>query len=544
VALTDNDMTALTAILTESTGEAVVRALAANGVQHVFGIPGTHNLELYRGLHGSGIRHITPRHEQGAGYAADAYARSTGRPGVVITTSGPGLLNALTSLATAYADSIPVLVISPGPAVGLERADSGWLHEVKDQRAAADAVLERSVRCHSAAQAVHEIHRLFAEWTTSRPRPVHLEIPIDVLEAHFPVVPAAPLTRPGRVAADPAAVASALELLLAARRPLVLAGGGSVDAGAPLAALAELLGCPVVTTTTGKGALPESHPLSGGVAVPYATELLADADVLLVVGSELAETDLDPAVLDGLTALIRLDIAAPQLSKTLAPAVALLGHADRVLEQLLEHAESAGAGRAVAEGEARAALLRSAVRADGAPVWGALHDGLRGILSDSAVVCGDSSQVSYRGTAALLRQEGPRRFLYPNGFATLGYAVPAAIGAAVGSPGTEVLALLGDGAFMFSVQELATAVEQRLPFTVVVVDNGGYGEIRDQMLDRGIPPLGVDLFVPDLAAVATALGCAASTAGSLEELLEAVRDSFANPAPGPTVIVVQQSLIT
>ncbi|GAA2227846.1 thiamine pyrophosphate-binding protein [Herbiconiux moechotypicola] len=548
MALVNHEPAELSGLLTESVGEAIVRALAAHGVTHVFGIPGTHNLELYRGLRGgaegSGIHHVTPRHEQGAGYAADAYARSTGRPGVVITTSGPGLLNALAALGTAYADSIPVLVLSPGPATGLERADIGWLHEVKDQRAAVDAVVARSVRCHSAEQAVAEIARTFAEWSVSRPRPVHLEIPIDVLESRTIAVAAEASVLPGIVSADTDAVARAAAVLRAAERPLVLAGGGAVDAGVGLAALAELLGAPVVTTTTGKAALAETHPLSGGVAVPYAAEALAEADVVLVVGSELAETDVDPDVFSELSAVVRVDISVAQLAKPVAPTVALLGHADRVLAQLVEALAVAGPADAVAHPDAldRAARIRDLVRGS-ASSWVPLHDALAAALAPDTIVCGDSSQVSYRGTAPLLLQGAARSFLYPNGFATLGYAVPAAVGASLGNPGRPVLALLGDGAFLFSVQELVTAVEQGLGFTVVVLDNGGYGEIRDQMVSRDIPSLGVDLHVPDLALLARALGCEAREAGSIASLVEAVADSLVHPGTVPTVIVARQSAV-
>ncbi|MGA8977785.1 MAG: thiamine pyrophosphate-binding protein, partial [Pedococcus sp.] len=178
-------------------GAAVIDALVAHGVRDVFGIPGTHNLELYRYLPTSGIRHVVTRHEQGAGYAADGYARITGQPGVIITTSGPGITNAITALATAYADSIPVLAISPGPPRGQVRADVGWLHEVKDQQAALDAVTGRSIRVESADEIPEVLAAVFEEFATTRPRPVHLEVPVDVLEGEW-------LRRPAPVRSVPA----------------------------------------------------------------------------------------------------------------------------------------------------------------------------------------------------------------------------------------------------------------------------------------------------------------------------------------------------
>ena len=181
-------------------GAAVVDALAAHGVRHVFGIPGTHNLEIYRYLPDSGIRHVVTRHEQGAGYAADGYARVTGRPGVLLTTSGPGITNAVTALATAYADSVPLLAVSPGPPRGQERADVGWLHEVKDQQAALDAVTARSIRVESADEVPETVAEVFEGFAATRPRPVHLEVPVDVLEGEWVrrAVPVRPPTRADR----------------------------------------------------------------------------------------------------------------------------------------------------------------------------------------------------------------------------------------------------------------------------------------------------------------------------------------------------------
>ena len=266
-------------------GAAVVDALVAHGVRDVFGIPGTHNLEVYRYLPDSGIRHVVTRHEQGAGYAADGYARVSGMPGVLITTSGPGITNAITALATAYADSVPVLAISPGPPNGRVGADVGWLHEVKNQQAALDAVCRRSIRVVTADEIPDVLAAVFDEFATLRPRPVHLEVPVDVLEGPWlrrptPVRSKAQPVGPGRPRIEELAAA-----LDGSRSPLLVAGGGARRATEEIRALADY-GLPVLTTVNGKGILDETHPgaLGAGIRLPAAHRALNDADLVIVVG--------------------------------------------------------------------------------------------------------------------------------------------------------------------------------------------------------------------------------------------------------------------
>ena len=484
-------------------GAAVVGTLAAHGVDTVFGIPGTHNLELYRHFAAAGITPVTPRHEQGAGYAAEAFARVSGRPGVVVTTSGPGLTNAMTAAATAYAESQPMLVISPGVPTGTEGADLGLLHETKDSSGAMDRLVRWSRRVRTPQEAAEAVADAFASFA-GRPRPVHVEIPVDVLEQEWTgaapqaAVPVPPLP-------DPAAVAAAARLLGAATRPLVIAGGGAVDAAEEVTALVEALGAPVATTVNGKGVVDENHPLSVGASVRLRAlqHEAAGSDVLLVVGSELGDADLWEGRITA-PAVVRIDIEAGQLEKNCPATVAL--HADaatavRAIRDALPNRPRDGLRRAA---ELRAACRKEA-RAD-AGIHEEINAAVRAALPADAVLTGDSSQVTYFGSVHFFDVPAPRRFCYTPGYATLGYGLPAALGAALARPGDPVAVLLGDGALMFSVQELATLAELRLPVPVVVVDNGGYREIRDQQAARGIPPTAVDLVTPDLAAIATAVG--------------------------------------
>ena len=271
-------------------GAAVVETLAAHGVDTIFGIPGTHNLELYRHFGENGVRAITPRHEQGAGYAAEAYARVSGRPGVVVTTSGPGLTNAMTAAATAYAESQPVLLLSSGIATGTEGRDLGQLHEAKNVSGAMDQlVMEPTVG--DADEAASAVTEAFLSFTGRRPRPVHIEIPIDVLEQAWTGEPRLG-TPVAANAPDHDAVRRVAQLLATADRPLIIAGGGAVDAHAELTALAEALGAPVATTVNGKGTVDEAHPLSVGASVRLRAlqKAAADGDALLLVGTRAPAT--------------------------------------------------------------------------------------------------------------------------------------------------------------------------------------------------------------------------------------------------------------
>ncbi|HTU31356.1 MAG TPA: thiamine pyrophosphate-binding protein [Solirubrobacteraceae bacterium] len=521
-------------------GAAVVSALERNGVATVFGIPGSHNLEIYRHLAESSIEHVPVRHEQGGGYAADGYARAGGQPGVVITTTGPGLTNTCTPAATAYADSIPILLISPGVPQGIERADVGWLHEMKDQHAHLDTLVQRSVRVTSAEEAARTIDDTFAAWRVSRRRPVHLEVPLDVLDGPWSpedgsdVPDLAPRALPS-LPGDQVAQISAT--LAGARRPALVAGGGAREAADAVRAFAEQLQTPVVTTANGKGVLPESHPLSLGASIRLrcVQRFLDRADVLVVVGSELGDSDLWGGTLQPGGTVIRIDLDAGQLQKNLPASLTLQADAGQALTAIL--ADVAAAGRE--DRHAQIAELRREADAeamqDGAR-YRAIQDALRSSLPADAIVAGDSAQVSYFGTVHFWPMDAPGRFLYPAGFATLGYGLPAAIGAKLADRTATVATVVGDGGFLFTAQELATAAELGLCLPIVVVDNGGFAEIREEMQSRGIAPLGVDRRSPDFAKLAEALGGRGVHAGGVEELPRLVRESLEHPLP--TVIAL------
>lgn len=529
---------------TRTTGWVVIETLRNYGVDTVFGIPGTHNLEFYRPLTALGVRPVTTRHEQGAGYAADGWSLQTGKPGVVITTSGPGLLNALSAAGTAYCESRPMILLSPGPARGHEFADAGTLHETKDQLGAASAIVEWGRRVRSAEEAVEAVHDAFALFASGRPRPVYLEVPLDLLEEEtdLPAEALAARPAPAPAAPDPEKIAEAARLLADAADPVILAGGGSRGAAAEVRALAERLGAPVVTTLNAKGVLDEHHPLSLGsnLRLAAARNRARDADVLLVVGSKLGEAELWVEKLEARGRVVRIDVLESQLDKNQRADIGIVADAAVALSAIL-----GALGPGEPRGDARVAETLDAVAAECrelSAVNTELADVIAAALPEDAIVATDSSQIAYWGLLNRLRVASPNSTPYMATYATLGYGLPAAIGSRIARPDRPVFAVVGDGALMFSLQEFMTAVEQRLDLTVVVVDNGGYAEIKQNEVDAGIAPIAVDLAQPDWVALAAAFGGTGHRADSASALAEAV--GTAREAGGLHVVHLPQSAFT
>ncbi|WP_372459663.1 thiamine pyrophosphate-binding protein [Agromyces cavernae] len=529
----------LAAPYADTAGRAVLETIRAYGVTTVFGIPGTHNLELYRPLADLGIRAVTNRHEQGSGYGADGWAQQTGLPGVVITTSGPGLQNAMSAIGTAFCESRPLLVLSPGVPLGDEFSDVGTLHETKDASAMVGAIAEWSRRVMSAAEAVDAVHDAFELFRTGRPRPVHIEIPLDLLESPAEVPAAARAARPAPAAArgDESAIREAAAMLAAADAPVIIVGGGATRAVREVTALAERLGAPVLTTLNGKGTLDERHPLSLGsnLRLVAGREVAESADVLVVLGSKLGEAELWAPRLEPRGRVVRIDRSAAQVDKNLEASVGIVGDTAAVIEELL--AALPAGDRAEPDLAAAKRAIAEEIRAT-APETVALAESIAQAVPEDAIVAGDSSQIIYLALANVLRRSRPHSLLYTPTYATLGYGLPAAIGARVAQAGRPVVAVLGDGALMFAVNELMTAVEQRLDLTIVCVDNGGYAEIKQNELDRGIRPIGVDLVQPDWAALATAFGATGRRVDDADELGDAIRTAIA--AGGVQLVHIRQ----
>ncbi|MET8757926.1 5-guanidino-2-oxopentanoate decarboxylase [Lentzea sp. NPDC004782] len=520
-----------------SGGDALVRALVAHGTELVFGIPGTHNLGIYRHLAEHDIRHVTPRHEQGAGFAADGYARVTGKVGVCLTTSGPAVLNALTAVTQSYSDSVPVLLISPGMPLRHPGRGNGTLHEVRHQSAALEAAIGYSNRVHSVAEIPLAVAQAFAHMTSGRPRPAHLEIPLDLLDAVDRISEVAPVLV-AHPPADAVTIAAAAGRLNAAEKPGLIVGGGAKGAAEEITTLAERLGAPVVTTANGKGTFPEHHPLSIGAGLHHkaVAEFVAECDAVIAIGTELASTDLWNGPLRFTGDLIRIDVDPAQMITNALPDYRLVGDAQATVAALNQRLGKARTTQEPAKrAERRQKLFRKHARAQGA-AWLPLVEAMQEVLAPGAIVAADSAMACYYGTLSNLRLDRPASFLYPTGFGTLGYGLPAAIGAKMGAPDRQVVALHGDGGVMFTLPELATAAQERLPLPVIICDNGGYGEIRREMADRSDPVHGVNLPGVDFAKVAEGLNCHGLTVDDQDRFAAALGKAFT--ADRPTVIHV------
>lgn len=528
-------------------GEVLVHLLESYGVDHVFGIPGVHTVELYRGLARSSIRHVTPRHEQGAGFMADGYARTRGKPGVCFIITGPGMTNITTAMGQAYADSIPMLVISSVQSRSQLGGGRGKLHELPNQSALVAGVAAFSHTLMSAAELPSVLARAFAVFQAGRPRPVHIEIPLDVLVENADALLGSTPVSVARAGAAPAAVQQMSQRLAAAKRPLILAGGGAIDAAAELTRLAEALGAPVALTINAKGMLPAAHPLLiGSTQTLLATRaLVAEADVVLAIGTELAETDYDVTFAGGFDipgALLRVDIDPDQTVRNYPPQVALVADARIAAQALLTEVNRQPlAPRSPDWGTARVARLWSELE----PAWDAATRAqtrfLNVVLEElpGVVFVGDSTQPVYSGNLTLNLNHPRRWFNASTGYGTLGYALPAAIGAWLGrGDGQPVVCLIGDGGLQFTLPELASAVEARTPVIVLLWNNQGYEEIKKYMVNRDIEPVGVDIYTPDFIGVAKALGCAAQSVHDIEALRTALR--AAADRQGPTLLEIDQ----
>ncbi|MGB6119893.1 MAG: 5-guanidino-2-oxopentanoate decarboxylase [Mesorhizobium sp.] len=518
-------------------GEALIGLLEAHGVDTVFGIPGVHTIELYRGLAQSRIRHVTPRHEQGAAFMADGYARASGRPGVAFVITGPGLTNALTAMAQARADSVPMLVIS-----GVNRSDTlgqglGYLHELPDQQGMAAKVALVSERVSDMTSLTAAISRAFGLFASWRPGPVHIEVPLDLMAiaagpvTHVASLPAPPLP-------DSTAISDAAAMLSGASHPVILAGGGARHCNGQLQALAERVGAPVVLTTNARG-LMHSHPLRvpASPSLKPVRSLIDCADMVLAVGTEFGPTDYDMYGDGGFVVpdqLIRIDIDKAQLSRRPAT-LSIEADAAQVLDALLE---ALGNGGVAQDGAARAAGCRKAAR-EGLTAEmeiqlravEAIRDALPG-----ALIVGDSTQPVYAANLYYDHDRPGGWFNAATGFGALGFGPPAAIGAQFAQGEAPVVSLSGDGGFQFTLPEIAVAVEHRLPIIFVVWNNRGYREIEVSMRDAGVEPVGVSPAPPDFLDIARAYGIGAERIDGPDTLGEAV--TRARQAGGPRLIDV------
>jgi acetolactate synthase I/II/III large subunit len=521
-----------------TTAEATVGALVAHGIDTIYALPGVHNDALFDALFKAGerIRTIHTRHEQGAAYLALGAALATGKPQVYSVVPGPGLLNSSAALLTAYGMNAPVLALVgqiPQSAIG---RGVGHLHEIRDQAGIIARLVDFSARIRAPAQAAALVARALRAMRTGRPGPAVLECAIDVwgrsalVSAPVPPLPSAP-----HEPIDEDALADAAKRLAAAKRPLIVAGGGAQDAAEEVAELSRLLQAPVLAYRRGRGVLDSRDPLS--VTLPLGRELWGEADVVLGVGTRLFHGYTHWGI-DADLAVIRIDADPEEPERFAPPAAALIGDAKPILRRLIDALPAQHRPARRAEMEERQAKMRGRL-AKLAPQI-ALLEAIRDELPEDGIFVDEVTQMGF-AARLLLPVYKPRTFLSPGYQDNLGWGYATALGAQHARADVPVLSIAGDGGFLFTSNELATAIRHRIPLTVVVFNDGAFGNVRRTQEEQfGNRLIASDLANPDFVRYAQSFGAEAERARSPQELRAALKRAFKR-RDGPTLIEVPVS---
>jgi acetolactate synthase-1/2/3 large subunit len=557
-------------------GQIVVETLIREGVPYLVGIPGHGTLGLSAALIGQDrLKVLQVRHEQAAVHLADGYYRVAGVPLAVFTSIGPGAMNTCIGVASCYVDSIPVLVLTGNSHTHM--AGRGVLQEIERKRdadslAVFEPISKRVWRPTSVARLPRILQRAFAEMLTGRRGPVVVDLPMDVQCDSVEVELSDPHTyRPtGPALPDPDLIARAGRLLDQAEHPVIVAGGGVVAAGAwdELRMLAEFLGAPVITTMMGKGAFPEDHPLSGlhggSKGTTCGNALTVNADVLLAVGMRFADESTS-SYRQGVTyaipptRLIHLDLDPTEIGKNYPVEVGIVADAWAGLTVLLDWLQSNGALRDYPQSDYFAHVQRlreewltqvqALAASDHAPITiSRLIAEARAFLERDAIVVTSSGNVQAQWFQEAMVYQ-PKTNLTAGGFSTMGWTVPAALGAKLAAPDRQVVGLVGDGDFLMTAQELATAVQYDIPVVYVVANNVGWIAIRDLQAavygeERAVGAeflKGSTPISPDLTALARAFGCHAERVSAPDEVRPALERAFAAKAPAVVEVMVERA---
>jgi 5-guanidino-2-oxopentanoate decarboxylase len=516
-------------------GAAFAHALKARGVDTVFGIPGVHNVELYRGLEDAGITHVLARHEQGAGFMADGYARATGRPGVAFVITGPGLTNVMTPMGQAHTDSVPVLVISS--CLPEKGNIPGRLHQMRDQTGAAACVCDWSEMATDSGCAFELLDRAFGEFASpGRSRPKHISIPIDLLAAPAGEIPAPTLPK-SAATLDPAVIADVSRRLERAKRPLFIFGGGAANASDIARSLVACTGAAVFSTYAGRGIIAPSYALNFGatLARPGSAGWIEQADLVIAVGSELGEVDLWRENLGHRCPLVRIDTDEQVLADRHTSDVCIQGDAATVLQALhadLKQSPPKWDASDIAQARAGFRAETDSER----PGIVEIVDVLAATLPDDVMFYSDMTQFAYVAKEVYPMQR-PGLWHHPYGFGTLGYALPAAIGGKIARPDQPVIAIAGDYGFQYTMQELGVAAEMSLPLPIILWDNDKLKEIEQSMILSQIAPNAVTAKNPDFEHLAAAYGLGYAAPRTLADIADAMRSAL--QANGPTLVHIR-----
>ncbi|MFI7013486.1 thiamine pyrophosphate-binding protein [Streptomyces sp. NPDC050164] len=520
-------------------GDLVVETLAGLGATTVFGLPGQHALGMFDALRRSDLRYVGLRVENNAGFAADAYGRITGEAAPLLLSTGPGALTSLAALQEAAAASAPVLAISSQvPTAGLGGGRHGYLHELPDQAASFRGVVKSVHTVRTQSQIPSAIEAAWKSALSAPHGPVWVEIPQDVLLARtaIPVVTGGDAF-PEELPPRPELTAVAADLLSKAARPAIIAGGGVVraDASKKLRQLAETLQAPVVTTPGGKGAFPWTHPLSlqSWIEDRHTTDFLQDADVLLVVGSGLGELSSNYHTFKPRGRVVQIEADLGKLESN-HPALGIHADARLALQALLETVSERQDPTAPDRVRALLAKVADRIAAQELTLEQEVLASVRKALPADSPSFWDMTILAYWAWSAF-DAKGPNHMHSAQGAGGLGYAFPAALGAAVADPTRPVLAVSGDGGALYSIAELATARQYGLNVTWLIVDDGGYGILREYMTDAFGEATATELTRPDYVALAESFGVPGvrTTPENLEQDLAKQLAS-----PGPSVVLL------
>jgi acetolactate synthase-1/2/3 large subunit len=518
-------------------GEAIVQSLLAHRVDTVFAIPGVQTYHLFDAFarHADRIRVVGPRHEQTTAYMAFGYAKSTGKVGVYSVVPGPGVLNASAALCSAYGASTPILCLTGQVPAAYIGSGKGHLHELPDQLATLRTLTKWAERIDHPAQAPRLVAEAFRQMRSGRPRPTALEMPWDVFGMQAPVEPAA--SEPCvQIEPDPDAVARAALLLRDARNPMIMVGGGAMHASAEVLALAEALQAPVVSFRGGRGVVSDAHPLGFNCAAGF--KRWAQTDVLVGIGSRLELMWFRwPDTPAGLK-LINVDIDPTQVPR-LQPDVAITGDAQVSVAQLLGAVERVGPHRASRLDEMQAVKARSWQETQKIQPHIGYLAAIRDVLPHDGFFVEEICQAGFTSYYGFPVYQ-PRSFVTCGPQGTLGFGFPTALGVQVGNPEKAVVAIAGDGGFMFGMQDLATAVEHGIALVTVVFNNNAYGNVRrDQkrLFDGRL--IGSTLRNPNFVRLAESFGMAAARAATPDQLRRELEIAFGRGAPGLIEVPVE-----
>lgn len=522
-----------------SGAQTLVESLVAEGVRTLFGIPGVDTLSVYDAfLDHPEIRAINVRHEQSAVFMADGFSRASGDVGVALTSGGPGALNTLTAMSTAFNDSSAVLHILNDNPAEVRRKGRGYFHDISDQFGIFRPVTDFAQQAVLPSEIPPAIHAAMHALRSRRPRPALVEIAGDAFrrdtDAAIP-----PAAKSERRQPDKGDVERAAELIAKAKRPLVWAGGGVVagDASAELVQLAERLGAPILTSQTGKSAVPGDHPLLVGnwSNERPVRELIAESDLIVAVGTRFSYFPTGGWSLRLPETIVQIDLDPAEIGRNYRVTASVVGDARVGLEMLDASLQKIGYAEPADRGGEVAAINGRIADAVGSSVEIEVLDQLRKALPDTAMVFNDPTTLVF-WARSYWKCYAPRTWFVASGFGTLGFALPTAIGAAIARPGVPSVAMIGDAGVMFTIQDLMTAVEHNVPVIVMVFNDKGYGVERrhqDHLYGRRS---GVDLLPPDFVALAHAFGAKGVRVDDIKKVGETVKSALGHP--GPVVIEV------